>query len=131
MNQFAANEQLLIKQFEGREAIYIEKGALRVRIFNIRLDLSHKEVTADVEELPTPGLGFVMGHTREFDERSPRRWQIGTTESAGSTFTSRHWSGGAYVVWSLFFDPEIVSGVMKLAGSFPPDLHLPPVTDMS
>src|SRR5262249_16652424 len=118
-----AHEQLLKEWFEGREAIYIEKGALRVRVSNIRIDPMQKEITAEVEELPTQGLDFVMRHTPEFDAQSPRRWTIGTSRLAGSTFTSRCWRGGIQVGWSLFFDPAIVCGVMKLAESFPEDLH--------
>lgn len=117
------NEHLLAEWFEGREAIYIEKGAVRVRILTIRFDPIQQEATAEVEELPTQGLDFVGQHSSEFDAQSPRRWRIAATGLAGSTFTSSRWSGGAYVGWSLFFDPDIVHGVVKLAETFPADLH--------
>src|ERR1035438_6113927 len=42
--------------FEGREAIYIEKGVVRVRVSNIRATMP-QVIEADVEEIPTPGLG--------------------------------------------------------------------------
>ena len=79
MNSYAADDQLLLSPFEGREAIYISKGALRVRVFNIRA--GKKYVAADVEELPTPGLGFVVAHDRASDERQPLRWRIGTSQA--------------------------------------------------
>jgi hypothetical protein len=37
--------------FEGREAIYIEKGALRVRVSNIRGSASQAIIAAEVEEI--------------------------------------------------------------------------------
>src|ERR1017187_2432018 len=44
--------------FENREAIYIEKGATRVCVNNIRGLASCAAVRADIEELPAPGLGI-------------------------------------------------------------------------
>lgn len=117
------NEHLLAEWFEGREGIYIEKGAVRVRIHTIRFGRIQKKVSAEVEELPTKGLDLVRHPRSGFNAQSPRRWRIATTALAGSTFTSSHWNGGAYVGWSLFFDPDIVHGVVKLAESFPADLH--------
>ena len=112
-----------LKQFEGREAIYIEQGALRVRVSNIRVEVESKLVTVDVEEIPTPGLGFVGAHNRAFEEKAPRRWDIATTDLAGPTFSSRGWHGGTHSGWSLFFAPEIIAGVVNLAALFPPSLH--------
>jgi hypothetical protein len=43
-------------QFEGREAIYVEQGALRVRISDISWDTAKLVVAAKIEEIPTPGL---------------------------------------------------------------------------
>ena len=43
-------------RFEGREAIYVEKGALRVRISNIGWDGAKLCITARVEEIATAGF---------------------------------------------------------------------------
>ena len=121
--QLLEDDRLLIESFEGREAIYIEKGALRVRVSRVKVDLTEQMMTAQVDEICTPGLGFVMAHTRAFDEKLPRRWQIGASALAGASFSERRWSGGIHVGWSLFFDPEVIAGVVQLAASFPTDLH--------
>jgi hypothetical protein len=39
--------------FEGREAIYVEKGALRVRVSDLRGDVAQLYILAEVEEIPT------------------------------------------------------------------------------
>ena len=49
--------------FENREAISIEKGALRVRIRDIQAKVQY--VTAQVEEIPTPGLGVGLLQSRD------------------------------------------------------------------
>jgi len=51
----AATVEKLQASFEGREAIYIEKGAIRVRVSNIRIaDLG--TILTDIEEIPTAGF---------------------------------------------------------------------------
>ena len=57
--------------FEGKEAIYFEKGALLVRVSDIRQGLS--TVAAQIEEIPTPGMvGFIGGP----QGKGPLRWTI-------------------------------------------------------
>ena len=60
----ADNCEQVRTNFENRECIYLEKGALRVRIWNIRADLAQRYLTAEVEEIPTPGLGVGIYHRR-------------------------------------------------------------------
>ena len=115
----ASGGQHLLSPFEGREAIYVEKGALRVRVYDIRLRTN--DMSARLEELPTPGLGFAMDPNPTTADK-PRKWRIGTSKLADPSFSTRCWMGGAYSGWSLYFDPEIVSGVVKLATLFPPNL---------
>ena len=43
----------LRRLFEGREAIYVEKGALRVKVTDISADLAQRCIFAEVEEIPT------------------------------------------------------------------------------
>ena len=51
----AATVEKLRASFEGREAIYLEKGAIRVRVSNLRsADLG--TLLADIEEIPTAGF---------------------------------------------------------------------------
>lgn len=67
-SQHAHNCKVLRDRFEGREAIYVEKSALRVHVTNIRVD--GLSVGADVEEIITPGLGVGM-FTREHPPVTP------------------------------------------------------------
>ena len=48
-----ARVEQLRARFEGREAIYVEKGALRMRVSDIRGDTSQLHISAEVEEIPT------------------------------------------------------------------------------
>jgi hypothetical protein len=115
-------DEAFFRAFEGRLAIYIEKGALLVRVSHINFDPADKLLSADIEEIPTQGLDFVAAHTREFDERSPRTWRISTSDPACSSFSPQRWRGGVYAAWSLLFDLEVILAVTKHAASFPADI---------
>jgi hypothetical protein len=115
------NDKQFIEHFEGRAGIYIEKGALLVRVSHIRIDAG-RYLTAEVEEVPAPGLGFAARLGPAFEAKSPLRWSIGTSLSGNARLSSRHWSPQIHVGWTLDFDPELVSAVVKLASSFAPDL---------
>lgn len=105
--------------FEGQEAIYEEKGYLRVRVSNIRYELSERRIDADVEEIPTVGLDGGRLRACMPKREGPLRWQIG----AGflTTFSDSSWQAG-YGGWCLWFAPEIVDGIVRLASSWPADL---------
>jgi hypothetical protein len=107
------------KNFGNREGIYIEKGALRVRISNVRADPDRRWIEAEVEEVPTPGFENSMIHIHLPDQSSPLRWSIG----AGfyTTFSENYWNQG-HTGWSLFFAPKIVQGIVDLASRWPEDL---------
>jgi hypothetical protein len=60
------NCETLRKNFQGREAIYLEKGILRVRVEDIRFDLQAHSIRARVEEIPTCGLRPSLFHHRIF-----------------------------------------------------------------
>jgi hypothetical protein len=111
-------EQLRAR-FEGREAIYVEKGALRVRVSDIRGDVAQLYISAEVEEIPT--AGFPAGAFYEIQRRepSPLRWSI---EGGYLTDFSDHTWHMGYGGWSLFFAPSIVDGILSLALRFQDDL---------
>lgn len=103
-------------RFEGREAIYLEKGAIRVRVSNIRGSASQATIAADVEEISTPGLGVGSFYKRLHGDNKPLRWNI----AAGirTTFSGQDWAMG-YGGWWLYFHPKVIEGVLDLAARFP------------
>ncbi len=105
--------------FEGREAIYIEKGVFRVRMMNIRRRVGARRIDAEVEEVPTRGLECSLFHSRLPRVSGLLRWNVG----AGSltTFSERTWHMG-YGGWSMFFQPEIVNGFISLATEWTTEL---------
>ncbi len=63
--------------FCAREAIYVEKGALRVRVNAIRRDVEKLVISAELSEIPTPGFpARVFCAVLEY-EPSPQRLTIG------------------------------------------------------
>lgn len=88
---------------------------MRVRVTKIGLGLLERSISAEVEEVPTPGLPVAPLYDRLTGRRIPLRWQIG----AGylTTFSEHCWYMG-YGGWSLFFDPRIIRGVIDLASRF-------------
>jgi hypothetical protein len=109
-----AKVQHLRDLFEGREAIYIEKGALHVKVSNIHLR-DTQYISADVEEIPT--VGFPTG--RYCEVPSPGRWTIGAGLLTRTSDNIWHMGYGG---WGLFFSPRIVEGVQNLALQFPDSL---------
>ena len=105
--------------FENREAIYIEKGALKVRVSNIRGSALHTTVSADIEEVPTPGLGVGLFDRRQRKGKTPLRWGIGAGHL--TKFSDHCWVMG-YGGWTLYFDPKVVQGVLDLASGFPDNM---------
>jgi hypothetical protein len=105
--------------FGGRQAIYVEKGALRVKVSDVRGDVARLSISAEVEEIPT--AGFPAGAFYEIQrlEPSPLRWSI---EGGYLTDFSDHTWHMGYGGWSLFFAPRIVDGIVSLALQFPENL---------
>ena len=105
--------------FEGKEAIYIEKGALRMRVSDVRGDTTQLYVSAEVEEIPTAGFPAGAFYGVQRLESSPLRWSI----EGGylTTFSDHIWHMG-YGGWSLFFAQRIVDGILSLALRFPDNL---------
>jgi hypothetical protein len=115
-----ANCERLRNAFENREAIYVERGALRVKVTNIRATAAVETISADIEQIPTSGFqGFVDLDRVGVTDKGPLRWTI----SAGhlTTFSDHTWSFGSGG-WSLFFGFELVHEVMQLAAQFPQHL---------
>ena len=112
--QAARSCERLRRNFEQREAIYVEKGALRVRVGNVRVHPGEAFVRADVEEAPTPGLRSGMfGSLRRWRRLC---WEIESGEL--STFSEHTWHCG-YGGWSMFFAPRLVRGVVELSRRWP------------
>jgi hypothetical protein len=111
--------QRLRDLFEGQEAIYIEKGALRVRVSNIRADIPGRCIYADIEEIPTTGfpIWFISQWLQWLQSR---HWRIGGGYL--TAFSDHTWNMG-YGGWSLFFAPRLVDGVVRLAQEFPDNLQ--------
>jgi hypothetical protein len=110
--------------FEGKEAIYIEKGALRVRVSNIRYDDLKGEaeyIEAEIEEILTPGLPVSLPGYDRRDRPHPLRWKIGTNIKVQPHFSPYYWSSPPYVGWSMHFSPKLIEGVVELASGFPQD----------
>jgi hypothetical protein len=109
------------KYFEGKEAIYIEKGALRVRVSNIRQTNFDDYIEADIEEIPTSGLPVSLpGYDRRNQPR-PLRWKIGTNIKVHPHFFPHYWTSAPYVGWSMRFSPKLIEGIVELASGFPPE----------
>jgi hypothetical protein len=117
--QDSLNCEKLRRAFDGREAIYVEKGVLRVRVTNISFNAIARQIGADVEEILTPGLERSLLHRLRPNELFPLRWQIGAGRL--TRFSEHTWAAG-YGSWSLFFAPEIVSGVVSLAAAWSAEL---------
>lgn len=113
----AGNGEELRRRFEGREAIYVEKGALRVRVTNIRSP-GGSHIKADVEEIITSGLGVGMFHGMRQPGDAPLRWSIGAGNL--TTCSAQSWEMG-YGGWTLFFAPGVVQAVVECAAQFAPD----------
>ena len=105
--------------FEQREAICVEKGALRVRVSDIHGSAAQREVLFKIEEIPSPGLGVGQFDRSIRKEKRPLRFTIGggyLTE-----FSEHCWAMG-YGGWSLHFDPKLVQAVLDLASRLPEDM---------
>jgi hypothetical protein len=111
----AKNCEELRRRFEGREAIYVEHGALRVRVSNIR-PKGGFHIGAEAEELVTPGLGVGMFHRVRPRRPGPLRWRFGGGYL--TTFSTQSWRAG-YGGWALYFAPEIIRDVVRFAPGLP------------
>jgi hypothetical protein len=116
----AATVEKVRASFEGREAIYLEKGAIRVRVSNIRsADLGI--LLADIEEIPTAGFPIWIRGGGPRPRSHPLRWTIGT--SSIKHFSSDSWSSPPYVGWTLYFSPKLIEAIVDLVTRFPENQH--------
>ena len=99
-------------RFEGKECIYVERGVVRVRVSNIRVQGG---LRATVEIIPTPELG--VGALSAENPNLKPRWEI-----CGHSFTDRVWVMG-YGGWRMYFDPSTIEAVMKMATEFPLEME--------
>jgi hypothetical protein len=103
--------------FEGREAIYIEKGAIRVRVSNIRWADLEAIIMADIEEIPIAGLPIWIRGGGPPPRPHPLRWTIGT--GSERYFSPDFWSSPPYVGWTLYFSPKLIEPIVELVSRFP------------
>jgi hypothetical protein len=101
-----ANCARLRERFEGHEAIYVENGALRVMVTRTQAEVAAQTITADIEEIPTPGFPRFIG-LNNVGLTDSRRFQFTITAGSLTTSSDHVWSHGDGG-WSLFFDPELV-----------------------
>jgi hypothetical protein len=110
----AANCALLRSQFEGREAIYIEKYVRRVRVSHIRAHVDWRHVQAYAEEILTPGLGAPAR------EAAQSRWRFAGGKDV--RFSPNSWSLAVqHVSWQLCFAPAVIKAVVDFAATIPAD----------
>jgi hypothetical protein len=115
------------EHFEGREAIYVEKGALHVRIINIQADvfpdIEMDCVALEVEEIPTVGFENTLIHERlrsfNWHACSPLRWKTGA--SSLEHFWEYEFDAG-YGGFVIYFAPQVVQGIVELAAQWPDEL---------
>jgi hypothetical protein len=64
-----ANSERLRATLENREAIYVERGALRVKVTNIRANAVVQAMSADIEEILSGGISDLdrFGRTDQLD----------------------------------------------------------------
>jgi len=110
----AANCAQLKQQFEGREAIYVDKFVRRVRVSHIRAHVDARQVEGRAEEILTPGLGAPPGAGQH------SRWRF--SGGAASRFSRDSWSLSVqHVSWEVYFAPAAIAEVVRLAATLPPD----------
>jgi hypothetical protein len=109
-----AAEQLR-ERWQGREAIYLESGALRIRVVDVFRQ--GDRFVAEVEEVPTPGLRNTLLRVLEAGKApsNPIRWSLSMPNDLAEDYW---WASG----WTLVFAPDFVQRVTALAEEWPADL---------
>lgn len=117
-SETAASCEQLRRTFEDREAILVEKGAVRVRVSNIEAKPAERRINAQVQAIPTRGLpaGSLYYHAAY---RAGHPFPI--AGGYRTRFSDHVWEMG-YGGWTLFFAPQLVKGVVNLAARWPDDL---------
>ena len=99
----------VLEMFEGREAIYQEKGFLRVRVLNLRHKVGKREIEFEVEEVRTPGLG--VGRFKSASKQSGGKLMRWDSFVFFDNMTTRHWGfeqSGA----NFKFDPDVITAIV-------------------
>ena len=110
-----ANCERLRNTFENREAIYVERGALRVKVTNIRANAVVKDQRGHQEVLTIGFPGLIDLDRFGLTDEELRSWTI----IAGnlSTCSDHTWSTSSGL-WSLFFGSELVQKVVQPPPTF-------------
>jgi hypothetical protein len=109
------NIDVIKSRFEGRTAIYLEKGVLVVTVFDICAGPYNKSIYAKVREEPTRGLERPLIQLPNWDGKRPLQWEIGS--GLYTSVSTEIWSVG-YGLWTLFFDEPLVVAFCSLAASW-------------
>ena len=103
-----------LRQFEGREAIYVEKYFRRVRVSHIRAHVDSRHAVAWAEEILAPGLG-APGQLG-----AVRLWRFGGGYE--TRFSRDTWSNPSqFATWHLYFAPDVIAAVLRFAETLPPE----------
>ena len=119
INLVAVKCEKLRDAFEGREAILLDKGVLRVRVRRITPHVAIRCIYALLEEIPTPGLERSLFHMQRPEQSIPLRLDV--TAGYLSRFSRSTWCGG-YTPWNLFFSLVLVADFMDLAAEWPAEV---------
>jgi len=91
INLVAVKCEKLRDAFEGREAILLDKGVLRVRVRRITPRVAIRCIYALLEEIPTPGLERSLFHMQRPEQSIPLRLDV--TAGYLSRFSRSTWCG--------------------------------------
>ena len=100
----------VLEMFEGREAIYQEKGFLRVRVLNLRHKVGKREIEFEVEEVRTPGLG--VGRFKSASKQSGGKLIRWDSFVFFDNMKTMHWGfeqSGA----NFKFDPDVIAAIVS------------------
>jgi hypothetical protein len=97
-------------RLEGREGIYVEKGAVRVRVSNIGWDAGKLNITARLRRFRQLAFQSGCSMSPKGMSRNPLSWTIG---AGHLTMFSKHTWNMGNGGWCIFFSAEIVDGCRR------------------
>lgn len=109
----------LIRHFEGRDALYVEKGVLRVRVRSISVDFRGRFVWTEVRESPVDSLPPPAHFVAAGGGTRPLAWRIGAGPFTRAS--SQIWKAG-YGAWTIFTAPKVIELVLARAAGLDPAL---------
>ena len=134
--KFIPNHVKLIKQFEGKEAIFFDQGMIKVRVFNIKANPypDRSTIQADIEEIPTEGFGIgkfrripAIKSSSPFSKflksnywiKGKNRISFRIIVGHRSLFSKNEWVGDNFC-WTIYFDPKFIDRAVEYAKKMHP-----------